>query len=48
MTDDKLTEEEQEAMIEYVRPGSLRDQYNVYLGHTHDKFPKTFDEWLNT
>jgi hypothetical protein len=27
---------------------TLRDRYNIYLANTSDKFPKSFDEWLNS
>lgn len=28
--------------------GSLQDRYDIYLACTDEKYPKTFDEWVNS
>jgi hypothetical protein len=38
-------------MLEYAEataPGKLVDRYRIYLDNSGEKFPKSFDEWLNS
>ena len=43
-----MTREEMREYAEALGAGSLQDRYRNYLAFTDAKYPKTFDEWLDS
>jgi hypothetical protein len=52
MKDRHLTVKEANKVLRHNPPaqyqGKLQDRYDIYVSCTDDKFPKSFDEWLNS
>ena len=36
------------ADVPHHAPGKLAQRYRNYLAHTDERYPLSFDEWLNT
>jgi len=43
-----MTREEMRDYAEALGAGTLEDRYRIYLQYTDEKFPKTFDEFLDS